>query len=530
MKKINLFCIFILFCAFSCLENVDMPKERQNVALPELKMEEISDLKYNGATINANIESANGYKIISRGFILGLNSNPRNGGDSIPVLFEGDGTGKFSHQVEELKTNTTYYYMAYAVNSKGIQYSDISSFRTWTETPTVRTGNAQNVADGNAIFQGDILSEGASPIIECGICWSTVSERPLYNVNNTYISPDVEEHFSTIVSKMAGGITYYFRAFAINGSHGISYGETVALSTPPVWEKLPSFPGGGRLSPTTFTLLQNFYVATGEAENTDLQNSVWEFNPSSGVWQEKTGFPGIARKGASSFVIDNKTYLGFGTGNNGGIYSFKDFRSYLPNQDIWNPIEMEFPSESRGYSPAFSLNNTGYVVGGQNYPAYETLSEVWTYRSVGGSGIWTQKKPFPIPIMGGIAFTSNDRAFIGLGKCLNPDIYYNEIWEYNLQNDTWKIISTVPDDFKLAEGEITNVTVIEQKAYIIDGINQVWIFDLITEKWEQKSIMPGDLQPNQCMFSRQHDIFVGLKRNSPIFYKYRPFWDNPITP
>lgn len=531
MKKFNIFYIFILFCVFSCLEDINMPGGRINTSLPILKVNEAGEITYNSIMVNAVIESANGYEITSRGFIYGLNSNLRNDGNNISVPLEGDGIGNFSYKINNLKANTKYYYIAYAVNAKGIQYSDVFDFTTWSETPTVRTENALDVMDGNITFSGSIISSGATPIEKCGICWSINSENPVYNVDNTYIHSSVEEHFYTELHKMTGGKIYYFRAFAIN-SYGISYGETISLPTPLIWEELQPFPDEGRILPTTFTIFQNFYVVAGDANNSIPQNSLYEYNLISDTWQKKADYPGVTRKAPSSFVLGNRAFVGLGIpGSGGGVLS--DFNFYMQNHNQWYEIDTKFPSnEARGYALSFSINDIGYIVGGQifNYPRYETLKDVWTYELVDGVGVWDKKKDFPVSTMIGIAFSFNNRAFVGLGMSLSPIKYYNQIWEYNHIDDSWEVITTVPNDFDLAEGGITTVTIVEEKAYIIDGINQVWIFDLNTKEWEKKSIMPGEISPNQCMFSKQHDIYVGLKRNSSVFYKYRPFWDNPVTP
>ncbi|MDR1368964.1 MAG: hypothetical protein LBJ72_02385 [Dysgonamonadaceae bacterium] len=531
MKKVYIFCIFILFCAISCLEDVNMPKERQNVDMPTLKAEvpDPNEITYKSAVIKANIESASGYKIISRGFIYGSDRDLNERRNIVPKPLEDNGTGRISHEIEGLTPYTDYYFVAYAENTKGTRYSDTLVFRTKSEAPIVKTENAVNISDGSATFPGAIVSEGAAPIEECGICWSLTSENPAYNIDKTYRISGMVSHFDTILHKMSGSATYYFRAFARN-SFGISYGETVALQTPLIWEVLQAFPEGGRLAPATFTISQNFYLAAGEDENSRFVGTVYEYNTTSETWIKRDSLA-EARKAPSAFVISNRAYVGFGRSVKEWT-SLKDFQYYMPNLNEWNTLFPEFPDRAREYAPAFSINNVGYIIGGRvaEYPRYEILDEVWAYELIDGIGNWKKKEPFPVSIMGGITFASGESVFVGLGMSLSPFKIHNTIWEYQYKTERWDVFTTVPENFDLAEGGVTAVTAIEEEAYVVDGRNQLWILDLRTKEWVNKNVMPGEISPSQCMFSKQHEIYVGIKKYSPAFYKYRPYWDNPLTP
>ena len=537
MKKNYLIYIFVIFCTFSCLEDITMPNERQDTDRPILIVEKSPHtITYTSATLSANIESANGYKISARGFIYGSDNSLEGYTDSISIpLGDNYGIGNFEFELKNLTPGTKYYYMAFATNNKGTQYSEIKEFSTWTETPIIETGNPVNIYAGNATISGVITFIGAAPIEECGICYSLTSENPVYEQDNTVAYLNSEHQFEVTLNKLAGSQTYYIRSYAKN-SYGIAYGQTKVLQTPAIWEKAPSFIGGGRISYTTFTISDNFYVVAGESGSSYSFNDVLAFNVAENKWENKANFPRLPRKALSSFVIEGKAYIGLGISDDAPNF----ICTYHHYNNAWG-AEMSFSEHTRAYACSFSINNNGYVVGGRitkSEREFQTLSDVWKYESDGNN--WKPIANFPVPIHEGISFVSGDKAFVGLGACVTPgvDVYYNSIWEYDLENDSWKKATTVPDAFNYKNGGITGVTVIENNAYIIDGNNYVWVLNLDSYEWTKKSEMHSDfksLTDNHCMFAyrnnskNEYEIFTGLNHLSQLFYKYRPEWDNPVS-
>ncbi len=539
MKKIYILYIFILFCAFSCLDGVNMSDERQNADLPQLITEEVPDkVTFYSATLSASIESANGYEITARGFIYGSDNTLKGNRDSISVPLETNGIGDFSLELEGLLPHTEYYYVAFATNGKGTQYSKILKFKTWSETPTLETEDPKNIQDGNALISGLIISIGAAPVEECGICFSTTSENPIYDTDSTIVSSNLNTEFSIPLDKLAGSQSYYIRAYAKN-SYGIAYGTTKILQTPNIWEKMADFGGKGRMAYTTFVISDYFYVAAGEDENSYFLNDLWVYNPASNTWTSKSLIPPYSRKAPSSFVIGHKGYIGLGI--SGSNPNLSDFYFYQPNRNEWLNIEKSFPGQAREYSSSFSLNNCGYIIGGQftdGLLEYKSLSDAWKYENTNDTWNWKSITPFPVPIHEALTFVYNNKAFVGLGSSSKPGsyTYYDKIWMYNPDADSWNVVATVPGEFNYKNGGITGATVVDDYAYIIDGNNRIWTLNLNNYEWSKKSEMtiPKAYSDNQCMFAykneskNEHEIFVGLNHLSTYFYKYRPYWDNPV--
>ncbi|HEY3372477.1 MAG TPA: FISUMP domain-containing protein [Prolixibacteraceae bacterium] len=101
--------------------------------------------------------------------------------------------------------------------------------------PTVVIANVSDITSTSATCMGEIRSDGGSPILEMGICWSLTSPLPTISDNKTteVIS---NGSFTSSITGLAPGVTYYFRAYATNGA-GTAYSSQVtfaALTTAPV--------------------------------------------------------------------------------------------------------------------------------------------------------------------------------------------------------------------------------------------------------------------------------------------------------
>lgn len=96
-------------------------------ATPSVSTLTASDIKTTSATINGNVAADGGLTVSERGFYYGTSSNPQTSGTQITV---SSGTGSYSKSLTGLVTNTTYYYVAYAKNSKGTSYGTVVSFKT----------------------------------------------------------------------------------------------------------------------------------------------------------------------------------------------------------------------------------------------------------------------------------------------------------------------------------------------------------------------------------------------------------------
>ena len=104
-------------------------------------------------------------------------------------------------------------------------------------TSKVVTNSTQN----SAISGGRISSDGGSSITAKGICWSTTQNPTVANSNTNEGSGTSD--FTSNLSGLYPGTTYYVRAFAVNGD-GTGYGQQVSFTTSAVLITGINYAGG----------------------------------------------------------------------------------------------------------------------------------------------------------------------------------------------------------------------------------------------------------------------------------------------
>jgi len=148
-------------------------------------------------------------------------------------------TGAFTSNLTGLEAGKTYYVRAYAVNSDGTSYGTQVEFKTVTASPpTVTTGSVTKITLTGAEALGNLTDIGTSPISQHGHCWSTTTNPTISNSKTQLGTNLLIGAFTSIITGLEAGKTYYLRAYATN-TDGISYGTqvefmTVSPSTPSV--------------------------------------------------------------------------------------------------------------------------------------------------------------------------------------------------------------------------------------------------------------------------------------------------------
>jgi len=93
---------------------------------------------------------------------------------------------------------------------------------------------------------------------------------------------------------------------------------------------------------------------TPSSSNTPVFNTVWEYNPVTGIWITKAPMP-TARYGSATAVINNKIYVF------GGNYGNSAAEVYTPATDSWEVIS-DIPFPSVGWDIAASSGNNIVMV------------------------------------------------------------------------------------------------------------------------------------------------------------------------
>jgi hypothetical protein len=193
---------------------------------PILTTSAISGITQTSAISGGTISSDGGAAITARGVCWSISQNPT---ISDSKTTDGDGNGTFTSNINSISILTKYYVRAYATNKAGTSYGNEITFTTSPpNVPTLTTKVATNITQSTAGSGGNITDDGGSAITMRGVCWSlipdpTTSDNKTTNGGGTGL-------FTSNLSNLIEGLTYYVRAYATN-SAGTAYGNEIEFTT-----------------------------------------------------------------------------------------------------------------------------------------------------------------------------------------------------------------------------------------------------------------------------------------------------------
>jgi uncharacterized protein (TIGR02145 family) len=254
---------------------------------PDATMLQISMITRSTAMAEGRITNANYGTITERGFCWNTTGSPTiNDNKSI----NGTGLGRFSHFLNTLKENTTYYIRSYAINEVGAGYSEVSSFKTsWKSDVTIPDidGNTYHtITIGNQVWMIENLKTtryrngDAIPNITDQTSWANLRTGAYCDYGNNSNNYQIYGRL--------------YNWYAVNDSRKLAP-EGWHIATYEDWLDLINYLGGSD-------------IAGGKLKEAGLEH--W-LNPNTDATDE-TGFtalPGGERNFSSNF--NNNTYYGF---------------------------------------------------------------------------------------------------------------------------------------------------------------------------------------------------------------------------
>lgn len=200
--------------------------------MPTMGNSSVSNVTTNSATLSGNIVSAGTGTVKERGFCLSTTKTPTIADSCIAA---GSGIGSFNYTLTELEDGVTFYVRAYATSEVGTAYGEVISFTTASEQlPIVTTLETSNITTNSATLNGNLKSEGSSAVTAKGFCYSTTTQTPTLLDNAITAIGSNLGSYSSSLTNLTEGTTYYIRAYATNGK-GTAYGDVVSFKT----ESLP---------------------------------------------------------------------------------------------------------------------------------------------------------------------------------------------------------------------------------------------------------------------------------------------------
>ncbi len=197
------------------------------VTLPTLSDVSVTDIKPTSVQLTATVVSNGNAEITSCGFCYGAVELPTVDNAYVECDPNSKALGK---KLTDLDQNTTYYVRAFAVNNMGINYSPTATqFKTGAITrPQLSSVIVDNIGKTTATVSSSIVSDGNSPVTECGIIWSTTANPTLTdNMGKYQLSKD---NFTVKITGLPELSTIHVRAYAVNAI-GTSYSDDMPFQT-----------------------------------------------------------------------------------------------------------------------------------------------------------------------------------------------------------------------------------------------------------------------------------------------------------
>ncbi len=261
------------------------------------------------------------------------------------------------------------------------------------------------------------------------------------------------------------------------------------------WVQIVPFNGIARSFPVTFTINNTVYVGTGyDVENKKYLSDFYKFDAANETWEKIADFPGIARNKGVAFASDSYGYVGLGYD---GDNALSDFWKYDPDADSWTQVT-DFPGgdgAGRYEAIAFGIDNMGYVGTGydtevyyNDFYIYDTENDTWTE---GPSVKGTSKR------RGAMCFTYQGKGYVVGGK--GSASYLENLCVYDPEENSWtdlrKITNSTDysfdDDYDYIYRIYGAAFVYKSYAYVTTGSGgspkTTWRYDFAHDLWEQKN-------------------------------------------
>lgn len=387
------------------------------------------------------------------------------------------------------------------------------------------------------MFNGEIISTGNDEIIESGYLWN-VDEPNIETANKAVISnhATIGTYSIRIDSNLFKDSVQLVRAY-LKTNKLIVYGNQIKFTcnggVPAIISKIE--PLKGYVNSVVVISGDNFsyqkenvsvYFGDIEAEIDSCSDNrivvrVPDFDVDSEVnikvsvynkattsvntfkaltyWKKIANFPGTERYGATSFSIDSDGYVGMGNQYYGDYY--KDFYKYNSQNNSWKKIA-DFPGEARKYAIGFSYKGKGYV--GFGYANHHYYNDIWEYDP--NTDTWLK-----------VIENKNIRTYEDAYFLIEEELFIvtqTGVYKLNLENMTFSNLGQFTGNYRF----YTTGFSLNDKGYLFAGqqpgntyMKDLWEYDSKANVWTKLSELAGsEFRDSPISFSLGERLFMGL--------------------
>lgn len=190
---------------------------------PTINIISVNNILDESATAKFEIKYDGGAAITQAGICWSSNTNP-----TIDNSHAESKNQQTTIPISNLQANTTYYLRAYAVNRKGVGYSEQEISFTTLALPVVQTDEITDVQLTTALLNGNLIFNGNDTATILGFCWGKTPQPTISN-NQKQVTTN-SNNFAYQLSNLKDETKYYVRAYAKN-KIGVAYGDEKAFTT-----------------------------------------------------------------------------------------------------------------------------------------------------------------------------------------------------------------------------------------------------------------------------------------------------------
>ena len=242
-------------------------------------------------------------------------------------------------------------------------------------------------------------------------------------------------------------------------------------------------------------------------------------------WYQKAHVGGEARHRVVAFSIGNKGYVGGGHVNSGVLKTYADFWQYDPGSNTWTQIA-DFGGGKRFHSSAFTIENRGFVVAGEDHEDSYT-NDLWEY--IPEVNTWIRRADYPgEPRRGGVTFVLDGFGYYGTGQSRLG--YLADFYKYDIESNTWSEVA----DFI---GEPRNAAVSfasENRGYVGTGhvpgraLKDFYEYDASLDSWSRKADVSDTIRQDATSFFIDGKGYIGTGHDE-LGNDFKDIWEYDLS-